>query len=448
MNRLPHTNSLLAGEALFFLWLVVAALQLPAGASAQEAVRNTLAAQAAAETHPISLESMPYTFKTGDFRLLLAPSLGMDWNDNINLSRSDALQDYIVEPMLKLDASYPVTQVNLLRLDVGVGYDEYLEHNNYSNWQVNSGSQLSFDTYIKDILINLHDRFDYSQDPAGQAVVAGTGEYAVAHNVVGVTGSWNPKDMNMSLGYDHQNVMTPAGSFQSQDSSSELIDGRVGWRFLPNATAGVEGTYSLTSYDQAILNNSAAYTAGVYGDWQPGSYFKVEPRAGYVIYDFQQTSQSAETFEFTPTGAPIVMLTGKPIRTSDLNSWYADLTLSHDITRSLKYALSVGHEIQAGIQSDAIEDSYLRPSATWKIAKNLDLRGSFSYEHGQNGTGNIAGNLSENFDWYTGSVEINRQLTKKLRVGVNSRVTFRSSTTEALGYTQALVGLQMAYAFE
>ena len=177
MNRCPHTKPLLAGGAAFNLWLLVAVFQSPAGASAQDALRNSLAAQALAETNKLDLESMPYTVKSGDFRLLVTPTLTVNWNDNINLANSNPQEDVIFTPLVQLDASYPITQVNLLRLDVGVGYAEYLEHRNYSNWQVNSGSQLSFDTYIKDFVINAHDRFGYSEDPAALATVAGTGTY-------------------------------------------------------------------------------------------------------------------------------------------------------------------------------------------------------------------------------------------------------------------------------
>ncbi len=189
MNRSPHANPLLAGGAAFNLWLLVAVFQSPAGVSAQDALRNSLAAQALAQTNKLDLESMPYTVKSGDFRLLVTPSLTVDWNNNINLVNSNPQQDVVFTPLVQLDASYPITQVNLLRLDVGVGYDEYLEHRNYSNWQVNSGSQLSFDTYIKDFVINVHDRFGYSEDPAAQPTVAGTGSYTIANNVAGVSGA-------------------------------------------------------------------------------------------------------------------------------------------------------------------------------------------------------------------------------------------------------------------
>jgi hypothetical protein len=450
MNRCLHTNPLAAGGAAFNLWLMAAVLQAPAGASAQEALRNSLALQALAETNVVNLETIPYTVKSGDFRLLVTPSVGVQWNDNINLSSSNPQQDYIVTPMVRLDANYPITQFNLLRLDVGVGYAEYLEHSQYSAWQVNSGSRLSFDTYIKDFLINLHDRASYSQDPAAQAGVAETANYAIANNVVGVTGAWTPKDMNVSLGYDHENIISPTPQFQLDNSSSELFDGRAGWRFLPTASAGIEGTYTIMSYNQAILNNNTAYTAGVYGEWRPDTYFLATARGGYTIFQFQQTSESSETIELTPTptGSPIFVLTGKRVQTSDLNSWYADLTLTHAVTRALSYSLSAGHEIQQGFLSDTVEDSYLRVSAMWNIIKNLDLKSTFSYEHGQEGVGNVAGNLTDKFDWYTGGVDLSRQLTSKLRLSLTSRVTCQSSSSTFFRYTQATVGMQLAYKFE
>jgi hypothetical protein len=440
MNLCSHKNSLLAGGAGLHVWLVAVVLQSPAKVTAQEALRNAVAVDAAAASRPINLESLPYTFKSGDFRLLVTPSLGAEWNDNINTANTNTLQDYILRPMLQLNANYPITQVNLLRLDVGFGYADYLQHHEYSSWQVNSGSQLSFDTYIKDILINLHERFDYTQDTGSQAVVAGTGTFGTSRNVAGVSVTWNPKDINTFLGYDHQNVMSTSGQFQSQDSTAELIDGRVGWRFIPTATVGVEGTCSLISYDQAILNNNTAYTAGLYGEWHPGTYFRVTSRAGYVIYDFQNTSEAGETING--------MTTNVPIQTADTKSWYGNVTLSHDVTRFLSYSLSAGHEIQMGVESDAIAVSYLRLASTWKIIKNLDLHGSFSYEHGQQGIGNVSGNLTEIYDWYNGGLDLSHQITSRLRMSLNSRVAFRASSADALEYTQVMVGLQMVYAFQ
>src|SRR5206468_1566630 len=99
----------------------------------------------------------------------------------------------------------------------------------------------------------------------------------------------------LSVGYDHQNSMSPASEFNYQDKASELAYGQAGFKFNPTLTAGVEGSASFTAYNHNTLNDNSSYSAGVYGDWRPGSALQVKPRIGYTIYQFQHTSQSVET---------------------------------------------------------------------------------------------------------------------------------------------------------
>jgi hypothetical protein len=369
---------------------------------------------------------MPYTFKAGDFRLLVTPSLGADWNDNIKAAKDNPEQEFILRPVVGLNASYPVTQGNLLQFNVGFGYTEYLKHSELSTWYVQSGSELSFDIFVKDLRINLHDRFSYVQDSAQEAGVAGTAKYGTINNTAGLLASWEIKHMTFSLGYDHANVIAPAAEFNSQDRASELFVGRTGYRFYPTLTAGLEGTASLTAYEQMVLNDNNNYSVGIYADWQPGSYFHVQPRAGYTISQFQHSSQF--------------------IRTSDLTSWYADLSVNHQFSEAVGYTLSAGHEVRLGIQgADAIEDWYFRPTINWKIIKNLNLQTFLSYEHGNQGAGNQMGNLTETYDWFGGGLGLGHPITQKLTLGVNYRLTVRDSTTASRGYTQNLVSLQLTY---
>ena len=156
-------------------WLAGVAILVTRLAFTQEALRNSLTGDATAEARSRQQQSESYTVKSGDFRLLLTPSMSLDWNDNVNLAHTGALEDFILFPALGLDTSYPLTQRNLLRFNVTFGYKEYLEHSQYSAWYVQSGSALSFDIYVKDFWINLHDRFSYIQDASQQAAVANTG---------------------------------------------------------------------------------------------------------------------------------------------------------------------------------------------------------------------------------------------------------------------------------
>lgn len=155
---------------------LTASLTLPAGrVHCQEALHYSLAGEAAAEANRLQVENQAYTFKTGDLKVLVSPSVGFDWNDNVYLTKDNPQDDFILLPALTIGASYPITQKNLLQLDVTIGYDDYLKHHDLSQLLITSGSALSFDFYTGDFAFNVHDRFSYMQDSATQAAVANTG---------------------------------------------------------------------------------------------------------------------------------------------------------------------------------------------------------------------------------------------------------------------------------
>ncbi|HUA67121.1 MAG TPA: hypothetical protein VMA13_01120, partial [Candidatus Saccharimonadales bacterium] len=145
-------------------------------ARAQEGLNDEMANEAADRARA-SQEGANYTFKSGDFRMLLVPSLSMQWNDNINCTDTGKEDDFIILPTLGVIMSYPLTDRNLLQLNVAAGYSEYVKHSSLSSFYLSAGSGLSFDVYIRDILINLHDQFSYIQNSSANPQVAGTGTY-------------------------------------------------------------------------------------------------------------------------------------------------------------------------------------------------------------------------------------------------------------------------------
>jgi hypothetical protein len=420
-------------------WLLAAGL-----VSAQESLRNSLAGDAAAAAQRLQAASPNYTCKAGDFKLLMAPSLETDYNDNVTLVKTNTQQDFILKPLLQLAGRYPITQQNLLTFSVRAGYDEYLEHGQDSAPRLNSDSLLSFDMRIKDFVSHFHDRFSYFQDPSTEASVAGTAVYGGLMNAAGLSSAWDLEDLSLTLGCDHQNFVSSSGQFSYLNRSSELPLSRAAFKLRPNLTVGVEGGASFTTYDQEVLNDNQSYSAGLYADWKPDSLLHLVPRAGYVTYQFQHTSQSAQVFYF---GRPAL---AESIETQDLNTCYADLTVSHKINDSASYALSAGHEIRPGIQADAIEDWYVRPRVTWTMVKDLGLNTSLFYERGKQGAGSVMGNLVETYDWYGGELILSyplmkKRFMKKLLLGLHYRLTFRSSDIPSREYAQNMVGIILAY---
>ncbi len=397
--------------------------------SAQEAVHEMLNNEFNANSFE-QAQNQQHTFKIKDLRVLVSPSFELDYNDNIGLSEKNPRADFILRPQVNVTGVYPLTDNNVLTLNVGVGYDEYIRNPHYSGLTLSSGSGLGFDMEIGDFRINLHDRFTYSQDAAREAAIAGSGAYGVVNNLAGIGATWDLGDVRLSLGYDHKNTTSTSRTspiFQSQDHSSELIVARSGFRIHPQLTVGLEGTGSFTAYDKRILNDNTACTLGAFADWQQGS-LHLAPRIGYTIFDFQHTSSS--------------------IQTGGANSWYSDLTASCEITEAISASLSGGHEVRLGIESDAIETWYFRPALSWKIIEGGVLGLGLSYENGKQGFENKSGNLAETYNYYGSDLSFRYALTKKCSVGMNYRLTLRSSTAADRSYNQNLVGLQITYLFQ
>lgn len=409
-------------------------------ARAQEGLSDAMANEQAERAQANQEESPNYTFREGDFRMLLVPSLSMQWNDNINCTDTGQQDDFIVLPTLGVNMSYPLTERNLLQLNVTAGYNKYLLHPSLSSWYLSAGSGFSFDVYIKDIIINLHDRISYVQDSAGNAEVAGTGSYGTFNNSAGLSGRWSLRYVDFTVGYDHQNTIASSSQFSDTDNSTEAAYAQAGYRWNPALTTGLEGTFSYTKYDQDVLNDTTAYSLGVYGDWHPDKFLEVEPRVGYVINEYANSSQ---------------------LQTSGLGSWYADLTVVHKITRSLNYSIDVGRNVSSAAQSTADEYWYANTGITWNFIRNFSFAPQLFIQNGKQGggttyTGSLPANQffnghpnllqgSESYDWYGGSLAFNYAITRRISLGMNYQFTQRTSSIHGRGYTQNVVGIQITY---
>ncbi len=403
---------------------------------AQEAINNIQAGVSAADQRSAlmaSPEQKDYTFKDGDFRLLLEPSAGFEWNDNVNISKTNKLDDFILKPALGIRASYPFTEKNLLFVDITVGYDRYLKNPSLSSFDLNSssGTGLSFDVGVDDFTFNFHDWISYVQDSAQTPTTANTDNFGVFQNTSGLSGTWDMNQATTTLGYDHQILLATSSNNNQINHNSDMLNARFGVRPEPNLTVGTEATAAFTTYEQSYLNNNNAYTLGAYAEFSPGQTLKATLRGGFTTYQFQ--------------GGSTAIGTNPPVHTSDQNSWYGSINLSQELRKSIAYSLDAGHEVQLGTQSDLVEDWYVRPNVNWKFIRGTSFQTGFFYEHGNQGVGNISGNLNENFDWYGGQFSMQQILTSRLTLDLTYRLTERSSSISTDGYTQNLVGLQLTY---
>src|SRR2546423_8713855 len=268
--------------------LAVSLLCLAPAIRAQEAVRPSLAGEAAAEARRQSFEHIPYNLLLGPVRFLFSTTLGVEYNDNINLAETGKQEDVIIRPQFNVDAIWPVTQLNTLRLDLGMGYDFYLNHSNANTNGVliSPGSQLAFDIFVQDFRINVHDRFSLQEDPVAELQLSNVVDCGRFENTLGVAVLWDLNKAVLTFGYDHYTYISATSTFDYLDRNAEELTFSAYFALTSTTGAGLESSAVFNYYDKNFLNDSITYSIGPFVETQITNYLKLRASAGVQFINF------------------------------------------------------------------------------------------------------------------------------------------------------------------
>lgn len=430
---------LLRRGALFFAALFLLASLV----SAQDAVRPSLAGEAASEARRQSIDRIPYNLLLGPARFRVSATAGLEYNDNVNYAEINEQEDLIFRPQVNFNILWPLTQLNTLRLDVGLGYAFYLDHSEYNTnaLLISPNSALAFDIFVGDFRINIHDRFSLEQDPIGEPGLSNVADYGRFQNTAGVSVLWDLNQAVVSAGYDHYTFIATNDDFSYLDRTAHNLIGSVSFNINDASAIGVEGAYVLNRYEEDFLNDSDTFSIGGFFETQITNYLKFRIAGGYQMIDFD-----ADTVIFGPfppgflPGGQIFLTFGDD---SQLEDFYINLLLSHRINASITHRLSAGHEAQLGINSNYIELNYVRHTATWNIVNRTLLATELFYEDAEDSGGFI----NEHLQRYGGALSLGYQLTRHITLGARYQYTRKDSDVPLRDYKQNRVSIDGTYSF-
>jgi hypothetical protein len=425
---------------------------------AQDAVRPSLAGQDAYNARQEDVSRIPYNLLVGPVRLRVGATVGVEFNDNINYADDGSgvipnpsgpgfitvtahpQEDVIVTPNLTLDMIWPVTQLNTLRVDLGIGYSFYLDHSNDNTdyLLVAPKSQVAFDIFVGDFRINLHDRMQLQQDPIQEGALSNVVDYGRFENTAGLSVLWDLNKLLLQVGYDHYNFIATNSTFDYLNRNAEMVGGSAAFIVNPTITVGAEGNAVFTRYDNqssgiGILNNNDDYSVGGFVEASLTNNLKVRAAGGYQWINFDQ---NFVTFFFGPFG--ITFPDHK-----DLADYYVNGLIAHRINAQISQTLSAGHENQLGVNSNYITLNFIRHTVSWNILRNTLLTTEFFFEDAEESGGVI----NENFQRIGGAVTLGYQLTPHVTVGVRYQGTSKDSNVFLRDYNQNRVSVDGTYSF-
>jgi Putative beta-barrel porin 2 len=392
---------------------------------AQDAVRPSLAGEQAAESRRQDIEHIPYNLMTGPIKYRLSATFGVEYNDNINLSENNPESDVIIHPQVNIDAIWPVTQINTLRLDIGLGYAFYLDHSDQDTNGIllAPGSQLAFDIFIGDFRINFHDRFSLQQDPIDELQVSNVVDYGRFENTAGVSLLWDLNKVVLTLGYDHYTYISTNSDFDYLNRNAEELVGSAAFAVTNTTNVGLESSFVTTYYDQNVLNDSNTYTIGAFVETQLTNYMRLRVAAGYQMINFDNT--------------------GSVFDSMDVSDYYANVLISHRLNAAITQTLAAGHENQLGVNSNYISLNYVRHTVTWNVIRDTLLSTELFYEDADDSGGFI----NEHLHRYGGALTVGYQLTPHVTLGLRYQYTQKDSNVPDRDYAQNRVSLDATYSF-
>lgn len=416
-------------------WLLMAAgLPALAGiAHGQEALRLSMAGDTAAELQRQSDTSIGY------YNLMLGPtawcftsSLDTEFNDNVRLQQ-DGESDLIIRPSVSTQMHWPVSLKNSLDVNIMAGYSEYLQHSDLSQFFINPGSGLSFDVYIGDFKINLHDRIDITDQAYENAGVSGNNENLERlENTAGTTALWDLNKATATLGYDHVDYLSLSQNQNVPDASSENVMLNGGIRALPELLMGLEAGGSVITYSQSTapntlpIPNAVQWNVGGFGSEQITDYMSVRLDAGYTMY--------------TPDS------TGSELLTSDTSGLYFALTFSHRVNQYLSYSLAAGRTTDLAYTGQAQSYYYVRLNTQWNVFKNYQISTPIWWQSGTWIYNSSFQGISD-YQQLGAGFTVSRTLTQKLSASIGYRFVDETSNRDTLKYFVDIVDLALTYRF-
>ena len=184
----------------------------------------------------------------------------------------------------------------------------YAVHPEFNRLFVVPGSQLSFDLYIGDFRIDLHERLSITKDAYQDPTAVGGADYSQLQNTVGVTANCDLNKLILRFGYDHANYNMLSGEGGLSDGDSDIFALSAGYRLRPTAVVGVETGGGWIGYSGDVpIEKAVDWNIGSFVEAQPTEYISIKGTAGYTVYKSATSDTTSSGSEFTGVYARLEM---------------------------------------------------------------------------------------------------------------------------------------------
>lgn len=432
MSRIQRSgNRVNSGGNCRLLLAVMGCGGMLGGEAGYGQVRESLAGESAARALKRSIESEEYNLRYGPVRLKTGASVGASYTDNVYYSHNPK-EDYLVNPEVTLAALWPVTELNSLRLSLGLAYEWYLKNRvlNADAPLVNPGSELAFNLFVGDFRIRLHERFSYQETLFFNSVSSDNvrfynlndvGTFSRLDNEAGFHVDWDLNKVVLSAAYNHANFVSRTSGFEYLDRASEWVSASASFSLGDKARIGLEAQGSWHRYErETILNNN----------WRTrvGPFFEANFRESTTL----RAGAGFDTARYDRAGSG----------NNDFETYYVYARIRQE-TRVGSHSLSAGREHRLGDNANNLRTAYARYAVTSPVIAHVDLEANLSVNFAEE----FGGAFDEKFTYYGAGFRVGTQFHKYWRADLGYEFRLKESDVASRDFHRNRVTLSVTYSF-
>jgi hypothetical protein len=353
-------------------------------------------------------------FAIGPLTGNVVASVGLQYNDNATVSNSNTQDQLASFEAIALDLRWPLTAQNTFSIAFGISFNQTLEGKSYGqpvNVSITPQSALEFKFTIGEVRFDLFDRFSLVQDPTSNVTATNTALLNQFSNTAGLRADWDLKKLIFTAEVSDTYVTQNPTSGNNNDQTASTTSGNrntVNVSFLPTLVVtptcytGPEFTYTNSSVSGGISTESEQVGWFLRGQLTPLLSFDL---AGGVQFISQTETTSSVPQQNVPS-----------------TTYYVQATASEQVTRYFGLIGLVSHTTDYdGL--NFTEQTEVSLTGQYRIARPLELTGSFSYYNGKTLSGSVIGP----FQLYMAQAAANLRLGRRSSITFSYRYTNRSS---------------------
>ena len=388
-------------------------------------------------------------FAIGPLRFSMAVGFGVEFNDNITLADEDRVSDIILRPSANVDVFWRLTDMNTLRLSLGLSYSKYIDHSEYDTDGVliSPLSELEFKFQVGNVNFTARDRFSYQQEPYSISNLSNVAQYGRYENEAGLDAEW---DLNSNIrfegGYTHYNLWSQDDIFSEQDRSIDTVYFKPSYQLFPTVRVGFRTSFSWIDFDSSDRGDGSTFFIGPFVEWQVTDFTRVYAEVGYqrLSLDGNQNQVFSRGLldEFDSDLRDSIEAAEEDGGSSDSNSYYVRLDIENQLTTTYLQRLNFTKTAEIGFFSSYYDLYHVEYNATYTGINKLEIGPSLFFEYYE-----TSGGFPEKATRVGAAVGARYHLTDAVTLGADYRFLRKDSDVEGADYYQNLAFLSIYYKF-